>query len=410
METIRPASVADLAAAIASAQAAGRTLALLGSGSKRGYGRPEGADATLDLSAFSGIVDYQPSELVLTARAATPMAEIADAIGAARQILAFEPPDLGRLYGARPGGGTLGGALAANLAGPRRVKSGAARDHFLGFSGVSGRGEIFKGGGKVVKNVTGYDLPKLMAGSLGTLAALDTVTIKVMPAPAEVLTILIGCNDAHEAVRHLAWALNSPCEVSGAAYLPGDVACHSSIHHVRGCGTGVAAIRLEGTANSVAARARALATAPELWRTEMPSDLSRTFWSEIRDVADILPYPASAIWRVSVPPSAGPDVVAAAVAAAAEPRDVAAFYDWGGGLVWLATAADGDAGAVAIRAAVAQAGGHATLVRAPDAVRAVVSVFEPLAGPLAGLAARVKAAFDPARILNRGRVFAEAAP
>lgn len=410
METIRPASVADLAAAIASAQGAGTTLALTGGGSKRALGRPVDAAATLDLSAFSGIVDYQPSELVLTARAATPMAEIADALAGAHQILAFEPPDLGRLYGRKPGGGTLGGALAANLAGPRRVKSGAARDHFLGFSGVSGRGEIFKGGAKVVKNVTGYDLPKLMAGSLGTLAAFDTVTVKVMPAPAEVLTILIGGNDAHAAIRHLAWALNSPCEVSGAAYLPAELTCHSSVHLVRGCGTGVAAIRLEGTANSVAARARALATDSSLWRYELPSELSRTLWAEIRDVVDILPYPASAVWRVSVPPTAGPDVVDAARAAAASAQDVAAYYDWGGGLVWLATAPGGDSGAAAIRAAVARCGGHATLVRAPDAVRALVPVFEPLAGPLAALAARVKAAFDPARILNRGRMVAESGP
>ena len=403
MTTLRPASVADLAEAIASAHKAGRTLELVSGGSKRGLGRPIAADATLDLSAFRGIAEYQPSELVLTAGAATPMAEIEAALDEAHQVLAFEPPDLGPLYGLPPGGGSLGGALAANLAGPRRVKSGAARDHFLGFSGVSGRGEIFKGGAKVVKNVTGYDLPKLMAGSFGTLAALDTVTIKVMPAPAEVLTILLGGDDAEAAIAQLAWALNSPCEVSGAAFLPAEVARRSAVAELRDAGCGIAAIRLEGTANSVAARAQALATASGTWRRELATAPSRTLWRELRDVASLLPDPAASLWRVSVPPKSGPSVVAVAGAAAA-------YYDWGGGLVWLAMPASGDAGAAAIRAAVARSGGHATLMRACDPLRAAIPVFEPLAAPLAALAARVKASFDPHRILNRGRMVAEPAP
>jgi glycolate oxidase FAD binding subunit len=399
METLRPANAAELGEALAAAHAAARPLAVVGAGTKRALGRPESADATLDVSRLAGIESYEPAELVLTAGAATRMETVQGALVTARQMLAFEPPDLAPLFGGAAGGGTLGGALACNLAGPRRIKSGAARDHFLGFSGVSGRGEVFKGGGKVVKNVTGYDLPKLMAGSFGTLAVLDSVTVKVVPAPEKTRTLLVRGLDDAAAVALLANALNSPNEVSGAAHLPQAVAARSRVERVRGADA-VTAIRVEGTGTSVAARLaslRALASGAAL--DELHTTNSAALWREVADVATLLPDAAAAIWRVSVPPAAGPEV-AAAVAGDA-------YFDWGGGLVWLALSPDGDAGAAAIRAAVARAGGHATLIRAPLELRARVPVFEPLAGPLAALTARVKDAFDPARILNRGRMYAD---
>ena len=162
-----------------------------GHGSKRAIGRPAQTDLTLDLSALSGITLYEPEELVLSAKAATPLAEIEALVAAKGQQLAFEPMDYATLLGGVAGRGTIGGALAANLSGPRRIKAGAARDHFLGFSAVSGRGETFKSGGRVVKNVTGYDLCKLIAGSWGTLAAMTEVTIKVLPAAETEETLLI---------------------------------------------------------------------------------------------------------------------------------------------------------------------------------------------------------------------------
>ena len=215
-----PTSLDELREAILIALGAEEPVELVAGGTKRGIGRPLQTPHVVDLTRLSGIRDYAPSELVLTAGAATPLTAIDRALAAAGQMLAFEPPDWRGLLGQAHGSQTLGGVIACNLAGPRRIKSGAARDHFLGFRAVSGRAEIFKAGGKVVKNVTGYDLPKLMAGSYGTLAALEEVTVKVLPRPETAATVLF-CGLAPEAaVVLMAAALGSPHEVSGAAYLP----------------------------------------------------------------------------------------------------------------------------------------------------------------------------------------------
>src|SRR5438309_7075672 len=230
MSRFAPADLDELRDAIGEALAVEEPLEVVAGGSKRGFGRPLQLPRLLDLSRLAGIRAYQPSELVLTAGAATPIEEIDAALAEAGQMLAFEPPDLGALFGlpaAVAGRRTLGGALACNLSGPRRIKAGAARDHFLGFRGVSGRGEVFKAGGKVVKNVTGYDLPKLMAGSYGTLAALEEVTIKVLPRPETACTVMLCGLDPAPAVQRLSRALASPHEVSGAAYLPAPLAVGS---------------------------------------------------------------------------------------------------------------------------------------------------------------------------------------
>src|SRR5437764_11697452 len=224
MTQFRPADIDELREAVAEALAAEEPLEIVGGGSKRALGRPVQAAHTLDLSRLSGIRDYAPSELVLTAGAATPLADIERALAEHNQMLAFEPPGWGGLLGVEDAAPTLGGVLACNLSGPRRVKAGAARDHFLGFRAVSGRGEIFKAGGKVVKNVTGYDLCKLMAGSFGTLAALEEVTVKVLPRPEALSTVMLWGLDALAAVRTLSRAIASPHEGSGAAYLPASTA------------------------------------------------------------------------------------------------------------------------------------------------------------------------------------------
>src|SRR5271163_1904268 len=182
-ENLKPRDAAEVEQAIQWALAEGKALEVVGRGSKRAIGRAAQWDATLDLSGLSGVTLYEPAELVLSAKAGTPLAEIEALVDASAQELAFEPMDDGPLLGTAAGGGTTGGALAANLSGPRRIKAGAARDHFLGFSAVSGRGETFKSGGRVVKNVTGYDLCKLLAGSYGTLAVMLDVTIKTLPKP-----------------------------------------------------------------------------------------------------------------------------------------------------------------------------------------------------------------------------------
>jgi glycolate oxidase FAD binding subunit len=222
----RPSDENDLVAIVQQAFAADEALELIAGGSKRGLGRPLQLPHVLDLGAFAGIRDYEPAELVLTAGAATPLAEIEAALDGAHQMLAFEPGDWRVLLGSTDKVPTLGGALACNLAGPRRIRQGAARDHFLGLKAVSARGEAFKAGGRVVKNVTGYDLCKLMAGSYGTLAALTEVSVKVLPRPEATRTVAVAGLDVTRAVAAMTQALNSSHEPTGAAYLPAPVAPH----------------------------------------------------------------------------------------------------------------------------------------------------------------------------------------
>src|SRR5438477_9944588 len=211
VELFKPRDQKDVAAAIEWALAGGKTLEVVGGGSKREIGRAAQWDFTLDLSGLSGVTLYEPQELVLSAKAGTPLAEIEALLAAKDQQLAFEPMNCSAIFGAAAGPGTIGGALAANVSGPRRIKSGAARDHFLGVCAVSGRGETFKSGGRVVKNVTGYDLCKLMAGSWGTLAVMTELTIKVLPRPETEQTLLIRGLEPGQAIPAMTAAMGSSC-------------------------------------------------------------------------------------------------------------------------------------------------------------------------------------------------------
>ncbi len=418
---LRPATADEALGIVAEAAAEETPLEVVGHGSKRGLGRPLQAARLLDLSGLAGITLYEPGELVLTCRAGTPLAEIEAALEEKNQQLAFEPPDLAPLFGAAAGAGTIGGVLSCNLSGPRRLKAGAARDHFLGFKAVSGRGEAFQAGGRVVKNVTGYDLPKLLAGAHGTLAVLTEVTVKVLPAPEKSRTVLIYGLDDAVAVAALIRAVNSPHEVSAAAHLPARIAARSSVDFVAGAAGAVTAVRIEGPGPSVEHRCAALRRAlAECGPTEeLHSMRSALLWRELRDVAPLLPDPARLVWRLSVPPAAGAQVVAEISKSTPPPlagggrgRGEATttldyYYDWSGGLIWLALPPADDASAATIRAAIARHGGHATLLRAPAATRLAVPVFEPQAPALAALSRRVKESFDPRRVLNPGRMAAD---
>ena len=416
--TLNPVTADDVLAIVAQAAADETPLEIVGHGTKRGLGRPLQAARLLDLSDLKGITQYEPNELVLTCRAGTPLAEIEAALKEKNQQLAFEPPDLAPLYGGRAGAGTIGGVLSCNLSGPRRLKAGAARDHFLGFKAVSGRGESFQSGGRVVKNVTGYDLCKLMAGAYGTLAVLTEVTLKVLPAPEKSRTVLIYGLDDAPAIQALIRAVNSPHEISAAAHLPARIAARSSVDFVAAAGRAVTAIRLEGPGPSVEHRCAALRRDLDSGPTEELHSLRSTiFWRELRDVASLLPDPTRLIWRLSVPPASGAQIVADIVKNAPPagggvgrvgvtgPLDH--YYDWSGGLIWLALPPTDDASAPLIRATIARYGGHATLMRAPAATRLSVPVFEPQAAALAALSGRVKSSFDPRRILNPGRMSAD---
>jgi glycolate oxidase FAD binding subunit len=390
MATLKPGSTAELQEAVAQALGSGESLEIIGTGSKRAVGRPSEAVHALDLSGLRGILSYEPDELVLSAKAATPLSEIASELAAARQTLAFEPPDYSALLGT--GSGSLAGAFACNFSGPRRFKAGAARDFILGFSAVNGQGEAFKAGGRVVKNVTGYDLAKLMCGSWGTLAVMSEVTLKVMPAAETEASVGLAGLSHVEAVKAMAGALQSSAEASGAAYVPDPQG-----------GTSRTMLRVEGIEVSVKARVATLFGLLKTHGTPFVLDeaSSKTFWREVRDVAPLAHMKDAHIWRLSVSPADSAEVMAEIG------RTVAANYycDWGGGLIWVAVKPQGDAHAGAIRAAVSRATGHATLIRAPEAVRRSVPVFQPQPQALAELTRRVKAAFDPGRVLNPSRMY-----
>jgi glycolate dehydrogenase FAD-binding subunit len=402
-ERLRPESPEQLLETVLWAVGEETPLEVVGAGSKRAIGRPATATHELDLTGLAGIGLYEPNELVLGAGAGTSLVEIETALAAENQLLAFEPPDLAPLLGGKGGAQTIGGAIACNLSGPRRIKAGAARDHFLGLEAVSGRGEAFKAGGRVVKNVTGYDICKLLAGSYGTLAVMSAVTVKVLPAPAKTRTVLVfGLND-EDAVKAMTAGLTSAHEVSGAAHLPRPAAESSAVSYVAKAAGAVTAVRIEGPQASVAHRCAALRkTLGEFGETEeLHGRNSTTLWSEIGNVAAFAGEQERLVWRLSVPPSEGPAVVAAVN----EKITAQALYDWGGGLVWLAVEPLQDAGALVIREAIAKSGGHATLIRAPVDIRASTKVFQPQEAGAAGLTKRLKESFDPRRILNPGRMF-----
>ena len=378
---------------------------LIGNGTKRRLGPAVQAAHTLSMRALAGITLYEPEELVLRALPGTTIDEIETTLAAQNQMLAFEPPDWGPLFGAAentgtPHGtprGTLGGAIGCNLAGPRRVRFGAARDHILGFRAVNGRGESFKSGGRVMKNVTGYDLSKLMAGSMGTLAALTEITLKVLPRAERLRTVLLYGLDAEAANAALTKALQLPFEVTGAAFLPADIAAMSGVDLVRKAGASVAAIRLEGAPESTSdrcTRLRALLREATGARDEeLHGTRSIALWREIADVAPLLRDPDATILRLSVPPAAG----AIALGRAQSLARCKAYLDWGGGAVWLA-GTDAAALAAAAQTAVAETGGVVQPIR-----NAHGATFAGLSAP-DELARAIKAAFDPNGILNPGRM------
>jgi glycolate oxidase FAD binding subunit len=404
MSVLSPRDASEVEHAVLWAAGAGKALEVVGRGSKRSLGRPAQCDATLDLSALTGVTLYEPDELVLSAKAATPLAEVEALCAANGQELAFEPMDYVPLLGGAAGQGTIGGALAVNASGPRRIKAGAARDHLLGLTAVSGRGETFKTGGRVVKNVTGYDLCKLLAGSWGTLAAMTEVTVKTLPRAETEASVVVHGLAAKAAGEAMAVAMGSAYDVSGAAHLPAGVA--GRVWADLG-GRGATLLRLEGVGPSVLHRREGLCVLlrPFGTATVIEEDHSRPLWRAVRDV---LPFAAGGpagervIWRLSSAPSGGAELVEGI----GRVVDAEFMHDWAGGLVWVAAAPTQDGGTAAIRAAVAACGGHATLVRAPAALRAAVEVFEPQAGGLAALTKRVKDGFDPKGVLNPGRMWA----
>lgn len=386
-DVLSPPDEAGLAAVVAAAHAAREPIAIEGNGSKRGLLRPVQAARTVSTRNISGITLYRPAELVLSARAGTPIPEIEAALAEKGQHLIAEPPDTRAIFGTdRPA--TLGGIVAANLSGPRRVTWGAMRDHVLGIRFVNGAGEVMRSGGRVLKNVTGLDLCKLLAGSYGTLGVMTEITLKVLPAPEATGTLLIAVADAEMGVRALSAGLGSPFGVSAAAVLPGDPM--------------MAALRIEDFAASVTYRLARLQDALAGFgrTTQIEGEAARALWREVRDAAPLAATAEEAVWRISVRPSAGPAIAQAAAALGGR-----ALLDWGGGLVWVAAPPTAEAHQ-ALTEAAARTGGTCTLFRAPETLRLAVPVLPAEPVPLAAIGRRVKAVLDPAGILNPGRMHA----
>ena len=406
VNTLRVRDAKDVEQVVRAAIASEQPLEIIGHGSKRQIGQPMATNALLDLSTLNAVTSYEPNELIITVQAGAPLADVLSLIDSKNQQFAFEPMNTAPLLGSSDLG-TIGGMIAVGLAGPRRIKAGGARDHLLGAHAVSGFGDSFVAGGKVVKNVTGYDLCKLLAGSWGTLAVMTEVTLKVMPRPESECTLVLRDLDDVTANRAMTAALGSPFDVSGAAHVPNSAfgAAARGIGGFESNGQSVTLVRLEGIAASVAHRAGTLAglLAPFGTADKVEDEASAVIWVALRDVQ---PFAASGsfgawlVWRIVCPPASG----GALGQQLARDSGGEVIYDWGGGLIWAALPRKPDAHAALVRERVNAVGGHATLLRASDEVRRQVDVFHPLPGGVAALSERVRQSFDPKGILNRGRL------
>ncbi len=378
-------------AAVIAANTAGEPLLIEGRGTKRGMLRPVQAARSLSVRNLTGITLHAPQELIVSARAGTTIPDLESTLATGGQGLVSEPPDLSGLLG--QGVASIGGVVAANLSGPRRVAWGATRDHVMGLRFVNGAGELIRAGGRVLKNVTGLDMCKLLSGSHGTLGVITEVTLKVLPMAELTGSLLLPGLDPVRGVAALSAALGSPYGVSGAAWLPAEAAARV----LPGYGA-VTLVRIEDFAPSVAYRLdRLMADLAVFGQALLLDDgASKAAWRAIRDAEPLLVEPDDAVWRISVRPSAGPGVVAAVQSVGAR-----CFLDWGGGLVWVAGAADLHD---SVRAAAGR--GTWTVVRAPEPMRAAVHVVPPEPPALAAITRRIKAAMDPRGILNPGRFYA----
>jgi glycolate oxidase FAD binding subunit len=363
---VKPRDEKELAEAVHAAQG---PLCVIGGGTRRMAGPGE----ELCTGGLSGITLYEPGALTLVAQAGTPLADIEAALQAENQRLAFEPMDHRPLLGTS-GTPTIGGVFAGNVSGPRRLVAGAARDFLLGVRFVDGRGRVIKNGGRVMKNVTGYDLVKLMAGSCGTLGVLSEVSLKVLPRPETQATLTLRRLDGGAGVAAMAQAMRSPFEVSGAAHVPRDGGSEAGTH-----------LRLEGFEKSVRYRMgqlRNLLSGPGVEIDEVGADQSEHLWQRLRDAGPLLGQ-AGDVWRVACKPSDGPRLVARSGA-------TTWFYDWAGGLVWLLTPKGHD-----LRSALAPFQGHATYVRGHEKDRARLGRTQPEASGVARLTDGIRAQFDP---------------
>ena len=406
-DSICPDSIEGLCEAIVWSARKNTRLQIHGMDSKRGWShawcapaqRPNRDFHALDMSSFNGVDLYEPEELILRGGAATPMLEIQKHLQENQQELSFEPPDIAPLYGGTVGSGTLGGVIACNLSGSRRVRAGAARDCVLGIEAVSGRGEIFRSGGRVMKNVTGYDLPKLLTGSHGTLAAMTQITMKVLPASETSVSMLLPNLKPNFAVAAMTQALSSAYEVSAAAYLPASVTARV----MPVATSALTVLRLEGAEKSLPSRVELLRKhLIEHGDSELlQDDESRALWSFIGDARFFATGERreDLLWRLFLPPSRSHHIDAFV----RQLGEAYYFLDWGGGLAWLGISNETKekrAVCEKVAAFALEQGGYGVLVRAPDELCGVFGGFSALGAVENALMERVRAAFDPDGIFS----------
>jgi glycolate oxidase FAD binding subunit len=384
-----PQNETELVDMVRAAAADGRTFEIIGRGTKQELGRAQKAQAALALSELAGIVRYEPDELVITARAATPIAEIEAALAEKNQRLGFEPADWSHLYGTRAHAATIGGVLSADACGSARVRYGAARDHLLGFRAVNGTGALYAAGGRVVKNVTGFDLPKLVCGAMGTLGPLTEITLRLVPRASDCATLAIKDVEAETGLSFLRRIWSSPLEATGLAYVPKSAA--QSFPALGDVGEGASLMRIEGASGVLADKLGLLKTLLD-GRDAILLPEDNDVFARIASGAAIAERDED-IWRVFVPPAA---------AAACAKTLAAPFWlaDWAGGALWVASDRHDEIHGVA-----QSFGGHAMLMRASQETRATSPVFPPEGSVKAALTRRVKEAFDPHGLFNPGRMF-----
>ncbi len=393
---LRPETPEEVAEAI---KDIGRPIGIEGGGGLKGLGRTVDEQCILKTDRLTGVVEYSPTELFVSFAAGTTLADAKAVLAEKNQRLPFDPPDLTHLYGSNAPA-TVGGVAAAGLSGPSRLASGAARDFLIGIKFVDGIGQYMHGGGRVMKNVTGYDLCKISAGAMGTLGVFTEVTFKVLPNAVAERTLALQGLDDFAGQAAMSAALKTPFEPVAAAHLPANIA-----ERFEGISnSSQTLIRFEGFPDSLDYRTEAIRKHLQAENIiTYDGEASAAIWSGVRDILPFQSPDDRAIWRISTAPTAGPDLVAKLQGLGGE-----AFYDWAGGMIWLALPPHLEAaGSAEIRSAIEFTGGHATLMRGPEPVRAVVDVFQPLAPTIMKLTKGLKDVFDPNGILNPGRMYAD---
>jgi glycolate oxidase FAD binding subunit len=375
-------------------------LEINGSKSKNKIGRNFQAEKTLDLTSYSGIIDYKPEELYIKVKAGTPINSIIEELDKHDQQLAFEPVDFGFLFNGKSNNGTIGGVISCNFAGPRRFKVGSARDHLLGFQGINGKGEIIKSGGTVVKNVTGYDLCKLISGSFGTLSVLTELSVKVLPKPQTSKTLIINNPHIKKAIEYLGTALSSSSDPSGGVFYPEQFDQSFTFNDLTHKGA-LTAIRIEGPSNSVDHRIKNLSAELGLLENEysiLESVQTKIFWNKTKNL-EIFSNSKKNLLRIVVPISETLSVLQKM-----KPFEINYFLDWGGSLIWVELEKISLKILREIKDIMQQHSGYFTIIKVEDDLKASADIFtlDPIKYKISE---KIKKSFDPKRIFNPGKMY-----